>query len=188
MKIGYRTPGVSLVEVMVTMILLSMAAAGMVSASVHIRSSASQSDAAQAAGRLASEFSEWLRLRGDQPLRELPEDPVAWLTAAGMSRECYSAACRPAESALFFLRDWTRRLRAQVPGAVLMLCHGQPAGQATTEATTDSTTKATTKAGLSTCAEVVRDEHIVWFRLTWPRTPSRQALVSTIAFSVRRTP
>ncbi|MEY4209590.1 MAG: hypothetical protein RLZZ20_2742 [Pseudomonadota bacterium] len=174
MKVVRRTLGVSLVEVMVTLMLLSMAAAGLVSTCAHIRSTASRADAEQAAWRLASEFSEWLRRRGDQPLGELPEDPFALLMTTQRSRECYSAACHPAEAAMFYLRDWTRRLRAQVPGARLMLCHGLPDKQVTAD--TD----------LRSCADVIRDERVVWFRLAWPRKISGRDQFSTVEFSVRR--
>lgn len=174
MKVVHRTLGVSLVEVMVTMMLISMAAAGMISACAHIRSTASRANAEQAATRLASEFSEWLRRRGDQSLGKLPEDPFALLMAAERSRECYSAACRPAEAAMFYLRDWARRLRAQLPGARLMLCHGLPEKQLMSG--TDR----------GACNDVIRDEHVLWFRLAWPRKLSERDRVSTIEFSVRR--
>ena len=174
MRVVHRTLGVSLVEVMVTMTLLSIAAAGVVSACAHIRSTASRADAEQAAWLLASELSEWLRQRGDQPLGDLPEDPSAVIPAASGSDECYSAACRPAEAAMFYLRDWHRRLRERLPGARLVLCHGLPDDRDTTGSDQGS------------CATVTRDERMVWFRLAWPRMTPERHLFSAIEFSVRR--
>lgn len=75
---------------------------------------------------------------------------------------------------MFYLRDWTRRLRAQVPGARLMLCHGLPDKQVTAD--TD----------LRSCADVIRDERVVWFRLAWPRKISGRDQFSMVEFSVRR--
>ena len=174
MKVVHRTLGVSLVEVMVTMMLISMAAAGMMSTCAHIRSTASRAEAEQAAWRLASEFSEWLRRRGDQSLGKLPEDPFDLLMSAESSRECYSAACHPAEAAMFYLKDWARRLRAQLPGVRLMLCHGLPEQQVMSG------------NDRGTCGAVINDEYVVWFRLAWSRKISARDRVSTIELSVRR--
>lgn len=174
MRVVHRMLGVSLMEVMVTLMLLSMAAAGMVSTCAHIRSTASRADAEQAAWRLASEFSEWLRRRGDQPLGELPEDPFSLLMAEENARECYSAACHPAQAGMFYLRDWTRRLRTQLPGARMMLCHGLPDRQVAPN--TD----------IRSCGQVIRDDRVVWFKLAWPRKTPRNDSLSTLEFSVWR--
>ncbi len=117
-----RTQGMSVIDLMVTLLLLSMAALGMVRVSAHVKTVLDNATAQQAAWRLADEMADWLRLRGDRPLGEMPEDPSALLSAAQTFTACYTDACAPADAARHFLDDWYRRLRESVPGARLALC------------------------------------------------------------------
>ena len=173
---AHRTLGISLVEVMVTLMLVACAAAGTARTCVHTRSTASQAAAQQMAWRLASELAEWLLLRGDRPLGELPEDPASLIDAHSFSSDCYSSACLPADAARFFLHDWYRRLRTRLPDVRLMLCHGVP-GKTPTASQSDSP-----------CAGQLRSNEVVWFRLWKPQTTTGIEVFRAIELSIRRAP
>lgn len=176
MMVAHRTLGISLVEVMVTLMLVACAAAGLVRASVHVRVTASEVAAQQMAWRLSSELAEWLRLRGDQPLGELPEDPASLIDAHPFSSGCYTSACLPADAARFFLRDWYRRLHAYLPDVRLALCHGVP-GKTPNKGQSDST-----------CAGQLRTDGVVWFMLWKPQTITGTHVFRAIELSIRRAP
>lgn len=110
---------------MVTLTLLAVATLGLSSICAQARALAKQSSGQQAAWRLASEMADWLRTRGDLPLGGLPEDPSTLLTQQVTSISCYATQCSPAEAAIFFLRDWYRRLYLLLPSAKLVVCHDQ---------------------------------------------------------------
>lgn len=174
MAVAHRTLGISLVEIMVTLVLVACAAAGVVRICVHVRSTASQAAAQQLAWRLSSELAEWLRLRGDQPLGELPEDPASLIDAHPNSSDCYSNACLPEDAARFFLHDWYRRLRARLPDVRLVLCHGAP-GKTPSESD-------------SPCAGHLQSGEVVWFRLWKPKTINYTEVFRAIELSIRRVP
>ncbi len=176
MRIVYRARGTSMVEVVITLLLIVTAAGGLVRASMHVRSTASQATVQQAAWRLASELAEWLRLRGDHPLGTLPEDPASLLVTPAGAGDCYRRACAAAEAARFFLHDWYRRLRARLPGFRLMVCHGSPAQMPTPDSNDAS------------CVNQVHTEGIVWFRLWRPQANADMKVLRTIELSVRRAP
>ena len=176
MTIAHRTLGMSLVEVMVTLMLVACAAASMVRVCMHVRATASQVATQQMAWRLASELAEWLRLRGDRPLGELPEDPASVIDAYANLSDCYSTACLPADAARFFLHDWYRRLRTRVPDVRLVLCHGLP-GKTPTASQSDSP-----------CAGRSRSDEVVWFRLWKPPTITGTEVFKAIELSIRRAP
>ncbi len=176
MRIVYRASGTSLIEVMVTLLLIVTAAAGLVRSCAHVRATASHAASQQAAWRLTSELAEWLRLRGDQPLGPLPEDPASLIAAPAGTGDCYRSACTPADAARFFLHDWYRRLRERLPGVRLMICAGGPAES-----------RPSGQSGAA-CAGQARAEGVVWFRLWRPHTAAGADLLRMIEVIVRRAP
>ncbi len=174
MKIVHRATGISLVEVMVTLALIAIAAGGVVRTCAHVRSSARQAAAQQAAWRLASELAEWLYLRGDKPLGKLPEDPSVLIADRDSVRDCTGTACCPEEAARFFLHDWYRRLQSSVPGARLVVSHAPlPAPQAAQQ------------KDLSGADHLQRDG-MFRFRLEATRTSRGENFFRDIEISIRR--
>ncbi len=175
MRIVHRALGISLVEVMVTLALLVATAGGMARTYAHVRASASQATALQAAWRLAGELAEWLRLRGDAPLGKLPDDPASLIALSARQSDCYGNACRPPEAARFFLQDWYRRLRTQLPGFRLLVCQGPGAPPLSPSQSSVACAVQTPPGG-------------VWFRLWKPQPGSGTARASGVELSVSRAP
>ena len=94
MRIVHRALGISLVEVLVTLALITVATGGAIRTCAHVRASARHATEQQSAWRLAYELAEWLNLRGDTPLGKLPEDPSVLITASDRVRDCFGNACK----------------------------------------------------------------------------------------------
>ncbi len=174
MRVVKRTLGVSLIEVMTTLVLVVVAAGAMVRACAHVRSTASQAAAQQTAWQLAAELAEWLRLQGDRSLGKLPEDPASLIVASGTVSDCYHSACLPAQAAGFFLHDWYRRLRSRLPGFRVLVCYGTPPAPHPSDRDDAS------------CARHRPSPGLVWFRLWKPQSLAGRDLFRGIALIVRR--
>ena len=129
MRVRPVCSGISLVEVLVSLALLTIATLALSMMSAHARMTGSAAAKQQAGWRLIAELAVWLRLRGDKPLGGLPEDPSSLL--AKSTADCYSKRCDPVEAAEFYLADWYRRLSTSVPGARLVVCRDDQPWDAT---------------------------------------------------------
>lgn len=138
--------GSSLVEVLVTVVLLTLGLLGASTLHVATLRAQHESTLASRATQLAASMAERLRANRtvmagadfDNPYLRLDYEAGddAPLTGGGSTGPaCFGhAGCSAAQLAQFDLDDWREQLRAALPGARLRICRDLPAGDATGEA------------------------------------------------------
>lgn len=115
--------GFSLVEIMVAVLLVSLAALLLVQASRSIAAARSQSLTRASAVRFGTELAEWTRRGGHQalgmPLAQAFVDPPPTSL-----RDCHDPAqsCDPQQAAWHYLSRWQARLREAIGDVQLVVC------------------------------------------------------------------
>lgn len=125
--------GFSLVETMVAVLLVSLAALLLVQASRSNAAARSQSLIRASAVRLGTELAEWTRRGGHQALgMPLAQALLESLPPASL-RDCHDPAqtCDPQQAARHYLSRWQSRLREAIADARLVVCTDHAAGAAT---------------------------------------------------------
>lgn len=130
--------GSSLVEVLVTVVLLTVGLLG--ASKMHVASLRAQHDSALAssATQLAASMAE--RLRGNVAAMAAPDADNPYLgfdysadttePADAGAPACFAGAnCNPAQLAQSDLGEWRAQLHAALPGARLRICRDLPAGE-----------------------------------------------------------
>lgn len=112
--------GFSLVETLVALLMISLAAMLLVRASAANAIALAQTLKYTSAVRLASEFSAWTHRDGHQALG-MPLDE-ALSESSAHSSTCYEGSCSKEQSAWHYLVRWRERMSLDIPDARVDLC------------------------------------------------------------------
>ncbi len=118
-----RHKGFSLPEVMISLLLVSLAASALISNMASSRMQEASNARFSTAFRLAAELSDWARQGGLSVFAPAMQNPFELVDAAGSVPVCFSASCDAKAAALFYLQNWRRRLLLKVPNARMMICN-----------------------------------------------------------------
>lgn len=119
-----RSAGFTLVEALMAILMLAMAAMlltriSATNAAMHARSGA------QSAGiRLGSELAEWVRRGGYQALGT-PLPQAMRLADSRSGTDCYAGGCNAEQAAWHYLAHWQERVRRGLPDAKWLICADQ---------------------------------------------------------------
>ena len=122
LRVCIRLRGFSLPEVTIALLLVSLGASALISNVGSGRLQEVNNARFSAAFRLAAELSDWARLGGLNALAPGPQNPFDLLANAGPVPACFSSPCDARLAALFYLRNWRRRLLLKVPSVRIMIC------------------------------------------------------------------
>ncbi|MEO0315024.1 MAG: hypothetical protein RI928_1480 [Pseudomonadota bacterium] len=117
-----RHKGFSLPEVMISLLLVSLAASALISNMASSRMQEASNARFSTAFRLAAELSDWARQGGLSVFAPAMQNPFELVDAAGSVPVCFSASCDTKAAALFYLHYWRRRLLLRVPNARIVVC------------------------------------------------------------------
>ena len=112
--------GFSLVETLVALLLVSLAAMLLVRASAANAVALAQTIKHASAVRLASEFSAWTHRDGHLALGMPLDEAIA--VSAARSAACYDGNCSAEQGAWHYLSRWRERLYADIPDARISVC------------------------------------------------------------------
>lgn len=119
--------GFSMVEVMVSILVLTVGVLGAAGMQLGALRTSQQSGLQTSALHLAGDLADRIRANIDQMGLEDGLNPylgveVAGAAGAGVPGSCYTMACNGMQLAAFDLDDWQRRLSTSLPGARAVIC------------------------------------------------------------------
>jgi len=126
----YCTSGFAVIEVMVSLVLITASVMSMVVISAHTQTATRDAANEHTAWVLAVELAAWLRAGGTQPLGNPPANLLEQIQGVNAPADCYALACTSLDAANFYLWHWRRRLMKELPGARVVLCREGLAMQA----------------------------------------------------------
>ncbi|MCO4855710.1 type IV pilus modification protein PilV [Herbaspirillum sp. WGmk3] len=122
-----RSPGFSMMEVLVAMLVIGTGALAIAMLQLHALRSSQDSSLHARATLLAQELAE---LRAALPASAGVADPLLFSLAAGKPftahADCEQSACSPADFARASLADWSGRLVRDFPQARVTVCRDGP--------------------------------------------------------------
>lgn len=135
----YRNEGFSLLEVLLSVLVLSVGLLGVLALQLMTLRAAQQAHVETAALHLATDIAE--RLRGATPSREAMriferfDFSVSAVPTASDSSACFGihASCTPVELAHFDMAQWMARIEAQLPGGHVRTCRDRHPWQTATK-------------------------------------------------------
>ena len=117
-----RHKGFSLPEVMISLLLVSVAANALISSMASSRMQEVSNARFAAAFRLAAELSDWARQGGLSVFASGVQNPFDRIEGSASVPACFSKSCDAQAAALFYLHHWRRRLLLKVPNARVVVC------------------------------------------------------------------
>ena len=114
--------GFALVEVMVSLVVVTTSTLAMAFISSHAQVAISIAVKEHAGRRLGVEMVAWLRVGGAQLLSGSSTNLLQHVQNLAAPLDCYKAACTASDAADFYLWHWRRRLVSDLPGARVVLC------------------------------------------------------------------
>jgi type IV pilus assembly protein PilV len=117
--------GFSLIEIVISMLMVAIAACGFIRWQVAHIYAARQVEASANAMRLASELADWIRALPEEFSHQHNADIFQIfrqpLTSPAMT--CFYSDCNPEQQIEFDLYEWRQRLLQALPGARVEVCH-----------------------------------------------------------------
>ncbi len=114
--------GLSLIEALVALLMVTMAAMLLARVSSSNSAARMQSAAASTAVRLASEFAEWTRRDGHRQLGMPLGDALAQAAGTLPNADCRKLGCDARQAAWHYLASWRARIVHALPGAQFLVC------------------------------------------------------------------
>ncbi len=126
----FCTSGFALIEVMVSLVVITASVMSMVFISAHTQTATRDAANQHTAWVLAVELASWLRAGGTQPLGNPAANLLDQIQYVKLPEDCYALTCASSDAANFYLWQWHRRLMRDLPGARVVLCREGHAMQA----------------------------------------------------------
>ena len=150
----YYALGFALVEVMVSLVVVTASTLAMAFITSHSQVIIRVAIKEHAGRRLGVEMAAWLRAGGNQPLSGSSTNLLQRVQNLAVPPDCYQVSCTASDAADFYMWHWRRRLLTELPGARVVLCHDSKAWEAS--------------SFQWSCSSVV-DESSPWvLKLGWP--------------------
>ena len=114
--------GFALVEVMVSLAVVTTSTLAMAFISSHAQVAIRVAVKEHAGRRLSVEMATWLRAGGAQSLSRASMNLLQPVQTLAAQLDCYQSVCTANDAAEFYLWHWRRRLVSDLPGARVVLC------------------------------------------------------------------
>ena len=114
--------GFALVEVMVSLVVITTSTLAMAFITSHAQVVIRVAVKEHAARRLSVEMATWLRAGGAHSLSGISMNLLQRIQNLDAPLDCYQSACAASDAAEFYLWHWQRRLLSDLPGARVVLC------------------------------------------------------------------
>ncbi len=114
--------GFALVEVMVSLVVVTTSALAMAFITSHAQVSIRHAVKEHAGRRLGVEMAAWLRAGGMQSLPYSSTNLLQRVQNLATPMDCYQTSCTASDASDFYLWHWRRRLLTDLPGARIVLC------------------------------------------------------------------
>ena len=128
MKPKLRSGGFSLLEVLISIVILSFGLLGMVGLQAAALQANREARMQSTASSLARELAEMMRgnevvaLAANNPYRVNLRAPLTLVTASYCLNVASSTACTPAQIANGQMTEWLARVNSELPGARVLVC------------------------------------------------------------------
>ena len=114
--------GFALVEVMVSLVVITTSTLAMAFITSHSQVAIRVAVKEHSARRLSVEMATWLRAGGAHSLSGKSMNLLQPVKTLAAPLDCYQSACTASDAAEFYLWHWQRRLVSDLPGARVVLC------------------------------------------------------------------
>ena len=114
--------GFALVEVMVSLVVVTTSTLAMAFITSHSQAIIRVAIKEHAGRRLGVEMAAWLRAGGNQPLSGSSTNLLQRVQNLAVPPDCYQVSCTASDAADFYMWHWRRRLLTELPGARVVLC------------------------------------------------------------------
>ena len=119
--------GFALVEVMVSLVVVTTSTLAMAFITSHAQVAIRVAVKEHAGRRLATEMVDWLRAGGAQLLSGSSTNLLQSVQNLTAPLDCYKASCTASDATDFYLWYWHRRLESDLPDARVVLCRDRGA-------------------------------------------------------------
>ena len=119
--------GFALVEVMVSLVVVTTSTLAMAFITSHAQVAISIAVKEHAGRRLGVEMVAWLRGGGAQLLSDSSTNLLQRVQNLAAPLDCYQATCTASDAADFYLWHWRRRLLSDLPDGRVVLCRDRGA-------------------------------------------------------------
>lgn len=162
--------GFALVEVMVSLVVVTTSTLAMAFITSHAQVAFRHTVQEYAGRRLGVEMAAWLRAGGRQSLSYSSTNLLQRVQSLATPLDCYRTSCTASDASDFYLWHWRRRLLIDLPGARVVLCRDGKAWESIV---------------FQWSCPSVKDESSPWvLKLGWPDRPGSVNFYPSIVLTV----